>query len=421
MTRRFIPPGWRLLAQPDFRRLWLAHAGSVVGDGFHAIALTWLVFETLGGGPQALAVLAFAQLVPSLAFGILSGTAVDRLDRRRVMVSADLIRAALVAALAILVSQGLASIPIVIGLGTTLTIAALFFYPARNAVLPAYVAKDDVIAANSLMAATFQAGQLLAPALGGVLFVVIGPVGLLGIDAASFFWSAVLISRMTPGPALPGPAPRKPLLQEAADGLKYIARHPLIRFLIVAGAGNQLVGAGPFRVMLPAWVAFALGAGPPEYGTIMSALFAGTLLANVATSAFRAQLPFLPLIVTGIFIDGLIWTLFAFAPTVLLASIAFFALGMSSGILNLSLASGLQVMVPNEMRGRAFATFSTGLNLTTPLSVAVTGALAATVGPIALIAASGVGLMTVGLVSGMIVLGDRRLRAAPSAGPSEPR
>ena len=46
---RFVPPGWRILAVPDFRRLWLAHAGSVVGDGFHAIAITWLVFQTLGG------------------------------------------------------------------------------------------------------------------------------------------------------------------------------------------------------------------------------------------------------------------------------------------------------------------------------------------------------------------------------------
>lgn len=67
---RLVPPGWRVLGKRDFRRLWLAHAGSITGDGFHAIAVTWLVFETLGGGQQALAALGIAQLVPTLALGI---------------------------------------------------------------------------------------------------------------------------------------------------------------------------------------------------------------------------------------------------------------------------------------------------------------------------------------------------------------
>ena len=235
---RLIPPGWRVLAIPDFRRLWLAHAGSVIGDGFHAIAITWLVFQTLGGGPQALAVLGIASLIPALALGILSGTIVDRLDRRRVMVGTDLIRAGLVAVLALLVASGNASVPMVIVMGMLLTLAALFFYPARNSVLPAYVAREELVPANALMQATAQGSQLLAPAIGGVLFVAVGPVGLLAIDAASFVWSAIFISRLTPGPALPGPAPRRPLLHEAADGLRFIAGHAPSRLCVLTGAAN---------------------------------------------------------------------------------------------------------------------------------------------------------------------------------------
>src|SRR5207237_9944373 len=140
---RLMPPGWQVLSIPDFRRVSLAHAGSVVGDGFHAIAITWLVFQTLGGGPQALVALGIANLVPALTLGILSGTVVDRLDRRRVMVGTDLIRAALVAFLAVLVASGNASVPVVIVMGMSLTVAALFFYPARNSVLAAYVPKED--------------------------------------------------------------------------------------------------------------------------------------------------------------------------------------------------------------------------------------------------------------------------------------
>jgi len=396
---RLVPPGWRVLALTDFRRLWLAHAGSVIGDGFHGIALTWLVFQTLGGGAEALAVLGIAYLIPTLALGILSGTIVDRLDRRRVMVASDLVRAALVAVLALLVATGRASVPVVIAVGIALVLAGLFFYPARDAVLPEYVPKDELVPANALMQATWQGSQLLTPALGGVLFVAIGPVGLLSIDAASFVWSALLISRLTPGPAIPAPAPRRPLLQEAADGLRFIAGHGPSRLVVVTGAGNQLFASGPFRVMIPAWVTVVLGGGAVEYGTIMSALAAGLLSANLAVSAIRARLPLIRLIVLGVFFDGLIVLLFAYAPTLLLASLAFFVLGLSNAVVNASLTALLQTTVPSDMRGRTFATFTTSINITTPVSLAATGALAAVAGPVLLMAISGLGLMGVGAVA----------------------
>ena len=396
---RLIPPGWRVLAVPDFRRLWLAHGGSVIGDGFHAIAITWLVFQTLGGGAQALVFLGIANLVPSLALGILSGTIVDRLDRRRVMVGTDLIRAALVASLALLVASGMASVPVVIAMGMSLTVAALFFYPARNSVLAAYVAEEDLVPANALMQATAQGAQLLAPALGGVLFVAIGPVGLLAIDAASFVWSAFLLSRLTPGPALPGPEPRRPLLHEAADGLRFIAGHAPSRLCVLTGAANQLFASGPWRVIVPVWVAVALGGGAIEYGTILSAFAAGLISASLVVSAIRSRLPLLTLIAAGVFLDGAIEILLAFTPTLAFAAMALFAMGMSNAVLNASFSALMQTAVPNEMRGRTFATFSTGINLTTPVSLAATGALASVIGPVAILTIAGAGLMIVGALS----------------------
>jgi MFS family permease len=398
-VNKLIPPGWRVLAVADYRKLWLAHAGSAIGDGFHAIAITWLVFQTLGGGPQALAVLGIVNLIPSLALGILSGTIVDRVDRRRVMVASDLIRAALVALLAMLVALGQASIPIVIAVGMALTIAGLFFSPARNSVLPAYVPKEDLVPANALMQATWQASQLLGPAVGGVLFVAVGPVGLFVIDAISFLWSALLIRELTPGPAIPAPVARRPLFEEAVDGLRFIAGHGPSRLVVLAAAGNQLFAAGPYRVMVPAWVAVVLGGGAPEYGALMSSLAAGLLLANLGVSAIRRDLPLITVIVLGVFLDGLIFLVFAYTPTLFLASLAFFVLGLANAALNAAYSALLQITVPTDMRGRTFATFSTAMNLTTPVSLAVTGALASVAGPVVLITASGIGLMGVGALS----------------------
>lgn len=413
---RLVPPGWRVLAIPDFRRLWLAHVGSVIGDGFHAIAITWLVFQTLGGGPQALAVLGIANVIPSLALGILSGTIVDRLDRRRVMVGTDLARAALVGILAALVAFGQATVPVVIVVGAVLTVTGLFFYPARNSVMPAYVARADLVPANALMSATVQTSQLLAPAIGGVLFLVIGPVGLLVIDAVSFVWSAVLIARLTPGPAIPGTSPRRPLLHEAADGLRFIAGHPPSRLCVFTGAANQLFASGPWRVMVPTWVAVVLGGGAAEYGTITSAFAAGLLLANVALAGIRTRLPLLVLITTGVFLDGVIEIFFAYSSTLVVAAFALFVMGLANAVLNVSLSTLMQISVPTEMRGRTFATFSTGIQLTTPISLAATGALATIAGPVLLLTIAGVGLMGVGAVSFLATIrGGRELATASSA------
>jgi MFS family permease len=391
-----VPAGWSLLQQRDYRRIWLAQTGSATGDGFHQIASTWLVFETLGGGPEALAALGIAYLIPNMALGVLSGTIVDRVDRRLVMVVADLVRAGLVALLALLVWLDVATVPVVIAVGLVHVAAGLFFNPARNAVLPAYVAADDLVPANALIGTAWQTTALLTPAIGGVLFVAIGPVGLLLIDAASFVWSAVLLRGLTPGPALPGPEPRRPLLVEAGDGLRFIAGHPPTRLVVIVGAANQLFASGPWRTMVPAWVAVVLNGGAPEYGILTSSFAAGLLASSLGLSVIRAKLPLLTLVMAGVFVDGAINIAFAHSPTLLLASLTFIAMGLSNGVLNNSLSASLQLTVPSNMRGRTFATFGTTMNLTTPVSLAVTGALAATLGPVFLITAAGVGLMAVG-------------------------
>jgi MFS family permease len=297
MKARLVPA---LLRQRDYRLIWSAHTGSVVGDGLHAIAITWLTFSTLGAGAPGLAALGIALVIPSLALGILSGTLVDRWDRRRVMVYADLARAAIAGLLAVSVSAGLVSLPVVIAAGIGMILASQFFGPAQGAVLPSYVATDQIVQANAMLSTSRQAAALLTPAIGSLLFDSIGPTGLLLLDAGSFLWSAYLVARLTPGPALPGPAPRRPLLQEAGDGLRFIASHPPSRLVTLVAAGNQLFGSGPFRTVIPLWVSVQLGGGVVEYGVMMSGLAAGLLLGNVTMSFVRARLPLVAIVVGGV-------------------------------------------------------------------------------------------------------------------------
>ena len=412
MARRFVPAGIELLRQRDYRVLWLAHSGSVIGDGFSGVAMTWITFSTLGLGAPGLAALGVVGTLPNLLLGIVSGTLVDRLDRRVVMVLADLVRAAVTGGLALAVGLGVANLPIILFAGLVLTTANIFFSPARQAVLPAYVAEDRLVAANSLLSISPQISSLVVPGVAALLFAIIGPVWLLAIDAASFVWSALLIARLTPGPAMPGLTKRRPLVAEAADGLRFIATHRQTRFVILIAAGNQLFASGPWRVMIPFWVTAVLGGSVVDYGLLLTSLSAGLLVGFTVMASIRRMLPLVRIIVLGVFFDGLTFGLFAFAPTLALAMLAFFALGIANAVLNAANSARLQLTVPSPMRGRVFASYSTSMNLTAPISLSITGATATALGPVTLIAASGIGLMGVGALG--FLASFRRSDPAPA-------
>src|SRR5256885_8637179 len=301
MRQRLVPA---LLRQRDYRLLWTAHTGSVVGDGLHSVAITWLTYSTLGAGAPGLAALGIALVIPNLALGILWGTLVDRWDRRRVMVYAALARAAITGLLALSVFAGVVSLPVVIAAGIGMILASQFFGPAQGAVLPAYVASDQIVQANAMLSTSRQAASLLTPGIGALLFAAIGPTGLFLIDGASFLWSAFLVARLTPGPALPGPAPRRPLLQEAGDRLRFLADHPPSRLVTLVAAGNQLFASGPFRTVIPLWVSVQLGGGVVEYGVIMSGLAAGVFVPDRAGSFFPAPPPPVAVVFGGGVVGG---------------------------------------------------------------------------------------------------------------------
>lgn len=389
------PAARDLLRQRDLRLLWLAHTGSVVGDGLHSIALIWLVFSTMGGGPAGLVLLQLGYAIPSLSLAIVSGTLVDRWDRKRVMVVADLARAVIVALLALAVVAGVASLAVVIVAGVLLAAAGTFFGPARGAIMPHYVARELLIPANALFAGSAQIATFVVPPLGGIAFEVVGPVALLLADAVSFVWSAAMLARLAPVPRVVAPE-RRPLLEEAADGLRFIAGHAPSRFVVVIGAANQLVAVGPYRVMLPAWVTVVLGGGAGEFGTMLGSFAGGVLVANAALALVRTRVPLVVMIPAGILVTGAIWLVIAFSTWLAVACVGMFAMGIANGIVNAAYTAQLQLTVPSDMRGRVFATFGTATQITGPVSLAITGVLASVLGPVALIAASGVGLMAVG-------------------------
>ncbi len=173
------------LRHRDFRVLWLGLAVSMIGDGIFFVAVAWESYS-LWNAPVALSIVGIAITVPMVAFLLVGGVVSDRYGRRIVMVWADVLRAAAVAALAILVLTDAIRFWQLVVLVAAYGIGTAFFTPAFEAIVPELVPRADLPSANSLDQFIRPiALRLLGPVLGGAL-VAIGTGIAFAVDAASF-------------------------------------------------------------------------------------------------------------------------------------------------------------------------------------------------------------------------------------------
>jgi MFS family permease len=181
----------------DFRRLWTGQVVSEIGDWLNNIAVLALAIELAGPARQghAVAVYAIARHLPLFVFGPVAGVVVDRVDRRRVMIAADIARAVL--ALGFLLAQKFSTLPLIYAVGASLFSVSAFFNAAKRATLPNLVARtDDLLAANSLSASTTAATIAVGSALGGLVATFAGRETVFVINAATFVLSALMIGRI---------------------------------------------------------------------------------------------------------------------------------------------------------------------------------------------------------------------------------
>lgn len=154
----------RLMSNGRFRRLWIAQFISGIGDWLVIGFLLPLVTALSGGSAFAVAGILIAKIIPALLLSSVTGVLVDRFDRRRLMIVADLVRAALA-----LVLLGTNSLWVIYGVVLLMETASLFFYPARNATIPSLVHPDDVTAANGLAYTTQQGAMLVGLTASGAI------------------------------------------------------------------------------------------------------------------------------------------------------------------------------------------------------------------------------------------------------------
>jgi hypothetical protein len=199
---------WSLLRRRDFRTLFVAVSTSELGDALNYVAFMWLALEE--GGALGVVAVRLADSLPAFFFGLHGGIAADRWSRRRLMIGADLVRAATLVPVAV---AGLAgSLPLwgLVAAAFVLEAATSYFAPAYGATIPAVVERPNVQRANALVHATAQALSVGGWALAALLLLVLPISTFFAVDAATFLVSAALIWRLRAGRgrAAHGEAPR---------------------------------------------------------------------------------------------------------------------------------------------------------------------------------------------------------------------
>jgi MFS family permease len=193
-----------VLRQRNFVLVWLAGVVSVLGDWVLNVGLPFYVYERTGSVLATGAMLA-ARTVPALLLGPVAGVFVDRWDRRRTMLAADVLRAA--AVLALLAVQSDDGLWLIYPVAFLLSAIGQFFGPAQNALLPRLVGEAYLLRANALTALGNELTRLVAAPLGGALMASLGLASVVWLDSVSFLASALAILLIA-APAPTGAAAR---------------------------------------------------------------------------------------------------------------------------------------------------------------------------------------------------------------------
>ncbi len=400
-----------VLRNRDFSKLWLGQLISNIGSSVGSLALLFYAFA-LTGSELAMAGLAMMQILPMVLFSGLIGVYIDRWDRKKVMITADIMRAAVT-----FLYPFVTVFPSFVSPLTWLYILAFvyatsnaFFFPARSASIPRLVDREDLMTANSLAQMTFQLVSLIFTPLGGALMAIVAPdyfVGFL-IDASTFIASGVVLFTIRSS-LVPEKVPdiERSYIKEMREAGGIIRRSSIISFLLVIFTALMLLG-GMLNAIIVPFFQGELGFDEFFFSLIMS----GSAVSGVIAAAFLGQKssikrPFY-LMMLAMVIVGTTMSLLSFVPsgdfiTVLLLMSVVGAVNVAIGVPN---AAIMQEIVEDKMRGKVFSFQSMMINTAQLTGMAISGVWAEAVSssrpPIFV---AGTGALIIGLIGFAFIAG----------------
>jgi len=424
------------LGEPEFRKLFIGQATSVVGSMFRVVALPFAVLA-IGGTATGIGLVEAAGLIPLVVLVLLGGVWADRLPRRTVMLAADAGRTVLQLAAAALLVAGVAQVWQLAALQVGMGVCEAFFGPAYTGLVPEVVSPPRLQQANALQGLVSSGSITLGAFLAGMLVAAVGPGWAIGIDGLSYLASAWFLLRLRPsaflgrpggkaaqaGPArgLAGEEPTvdgvatassRAFLRDLADGWREFTSHTWI-WVMVAGAALFLFAIeGPIQVLGPI-VTRDVYDGARTWGLTSAAMGIGQIAGGLLSLRWRPRRPML-VIAAGMSLTALpvaflaleapVWTLYASLAVV----------GVEWGLYDPFWLTCMQREVAPDMISRVSAYDYFGVLAFYPAGLALAGPLADAVGRSTLLWVSA----GVAILVSVFQLAWRDVRAPHAMGPA---
>ncbi|MFC0507651.1 MFS transporter [Micromonospora costi] len=395
-----------------FRRYWSAQTVSYFGDEVTTLALPLLAVLSTGAGPAEMGYLTAALLTPNLLFSLIAGAWVDRLPyKRRIMVLTDIGRALLLATIPAAYLFDLLTMPQLYAVAFAMGTLAVFFEVARGALIVSLVKRPDYVEANTLINGSRAMSLVAGPSIGGVLVQVLtAPIALV-TDALSYVVSAYFLGRIRPAE----PAPNRDAGLGIVAGLRFIARTPMIRAILLGTTTVNLFNF-MFAALFVLYATRHLGLSPGLLGVVLGAGAVGGLLGAAITGRFTRRFGVGPALLVGLvlFPAPLILVPLAGGPTPLVLGTLFAAEFLCAvGVMMLDIVAGAvqTAITPEPLLARATGvrrTINYGIR---PIGALIGGGLGAAIG-----VREALWIATVGALTGVLwVLFSpvRRLRDLP--------
>jgi hypothetical protein len=379
------------LRERDFALLTAGSVVSMLGDGFFTVALAWQVYE-ISNVPTALSVVGLAWTLPLILFVLLGGVFSDRYDRRWMMIGADVVRAAAIGLLGILSLAGAIELWHVVALIAFVGLGDAFFNPASTAIVPDLVREGHLPQANAFQGLVRPLMiRLLGPALGGFVVAGFGPGAAFVVDGSSFLVSATAIAFIAARPTRVVSAHGlRQTIAEVGEGLAFVRRNPWCWATLLSAMFSLLVFIGPVQVLLPFLVKNGLGLGPDALGAIFAFGGIGSIGAALAIGQLGLPRRRITAMYAAWSIGVLLFAGYGLMTSVWQAFIIGFGTAALFEVGQIIWITLLQTLVPRELLGRVSSLdwlVSTGL---VPVSFALTGPVAALLGPGPTMVAAGV-------------------------------
>ena len=352
----------------DFRLLWIGACTSSIGTWMQKLAQSWLVLK-ISGSPFLLGLDAFLGEIPILLFSLVGGVVADRFDRRKLLIGSQLVQLTCAFSLAAMFAFTEVKVWHILSLSFIVGLAQAFGGPAYQALIPTLIPPKDLPNAIALNSIQFNLARVIGPVLGGIALDQLGASWCFSLNGLSYI--AVIISLLLL-PMRPVHATSATMLTSMKEGFQFIRSRAGLVPLIALAFSMTVLGI-PFIVFLPVMAQSVFHGDSNTYTILMSVSGAGAVAGALIVAAFghihnKGKVALFTLILLGALIAA-----FALATDFMASCVLLFLAGAALVAVFAMISSLVQLIVPDEMRGRVMSVYNVAFRGGMPIGNLVSG------------------------------------------------